>query len=80
MFVSDVTLHTRDTDGGLYAMDGDSLLVDGGKIGFNDYGDGGRWEWRLLFDTRRDVDGDSVDEPDHLGLCVTHPPMRARGP
>jgi len=65
VFTSDVTLHTRDTDGGLYTM-ADGTLVDGGKIGFNDYGDGS-WEWRLLFDNR-------VGDPpvaDGVGLCVT---------
>lgn len=73
VFTSDVTLHTRNTDGGMYTMGIGSTLVDGGKIGLNDYGDGGSWEWRLLFDTRTDVDGNGVEEPDNLGLCVTHP-------
>lgn len=73
-FTSDVTLHTRRYDGGMYTMAVDSTLVDGGKIGFNDYGDGDAWEWRLLFDTRVDTDGDGVaDAADAVGLCVTHP-------
>jgi hypothetical protein len=67
VFTSDVTLHTRDTNGGLYTMDVGSTLVDGGKIGFNDYGDGNAWEWRLLFDARADGVADRV------GLCLTHP-------
>jgi len=67
VFTSDVTLHTRDTDGGLYTMAVGSALVDGGKIGFNDYGDGGAWEWRLLFDSR--VGGLA----DRVGLCAMHP-------
>lgn len=74
VFTSDVTLHTRNTDGGMYTMEVGSTLVDGGKIGFNDYGNGDAWEWRLLFDTRVDTDGDGVaDHPDGPGLCVIHP-------
>jgi hypothetical protein len=65
VFTSDVTLHTRDADGGMYAMAEGSTLVDGGKIAFNDYG--GDWEWRLLFDSR--VSG----QYDRVGLCITHP-------
>lgn len=64
-FTSDVTLHTRATDGGMYTMPVPSAFVDGGKIAFNDYGES--WEWRLLFDAR--VDG-VADGP---GLCITHP-------
>ncbi len=67
VFTSEVTIHTRDANGGLFMMGVGSTLVDGGKIGFNDYGDGGSWEWRLLFDTR--VDGVATD----VGLCATHP-------
>ena len=67
VFTSEVTIHTRDANGGLFMMGVGSTLVDGGKIGFNDYGDGGSWEWRLLFDTR--VDGTATD----VGLCATHP-------
>jgi hypothetical protein len=64
-FTSDVTLHTRDHDRTIYALEEEgSTLVDGGKIAFNDYGDGDSWEWRLLFDTR--VDGVA----DGIGLCV----------
>lgn len=63
-FTSDVTLHTRDNDGVLPAMKEGDFFVDGGKIAFNDYGDGDAWEWRLLFDTR--VDGVA----DGVGLCV----------
>jgi hypothetical protein len=63
-FTSDVTLHTRNTTGELLSMAVGSTLVDGGKIGFNDYGDSS-WEWRILFDTR--VDG----VPNGVGLCVT---------
>jgi hypothetical protein len=66
-FTSDVTLHTRNAEGGMYTMEENSILVDGGKIGFNEYGNGDSWEWRLLFDTR--VDGVADD----LGLCITHP-------
>jgi len=64
VFTSDVTLHTRDNDGVLPAMKEGEFFVDGGKIAFNDYGDGDAWEWRLLFDTR--VDGVA----DGIGLCV----------
>lgn len=67
VFTSEVTLHTRDANGGLFTMAIGSTLVDGGKIGFNDYGDGGAWEWRLLFDSR--VDGVA----DRVGVCLTHP-------
>jgi hypothetical protein len=63
-FTSDVTLHTRDYDGRIYALAEGQAVVDGGKIAFNDYGDGDAWEWRLLFDTR--VDGVA----DGIGLCV----------
>ena len=68
VFTSDVTLHTRDANGGLHTMAVGSSIVDGGKIGFNDYGDGS-WEWRLLFDSR--VDGVA----DRIGLCATHPDL-----
>jgi hypothetical protein len=64
-FTSDVTLHTRDADGGMFTMEVDSTLVDGGKIGFNDYGG---WEWRLLFDTRA-----PTGVATNVGLCATHP-------
>ena len=67
VFTSDVTLHTRNADGGMYTMADGTTLVDGGKIGFNDYGDGDSWEWRLLFDTRVGNTADGV------GLCITHP-------
>lgn len=67
-FTSDVTLHTRNADGGMYTMEVGTSFVDGGKIGFNEYGDGGSWEWRLLFDTRS---GDP-EVADNVGLCVTH--------
>ncbi|NNM05384.1 MAG: hypothetical protein HKO65_09790 [Gemmatimonadetes bacterium] len=67
-FTSDVTIHTRNTDGGMYTMGVGTTLVDGGKIGFNDYGENS-WEWRLLFDTRVVIDGVAV--ADGVGLCVT---------
>jgi len=66
VFTSDVTLHSRDADGGMYTMAVGSTLVDGGKIVLKDPG-GGDWEWRLLFDSR--VSG----QYDRVGLCITHP-------
>ena len=66
VFTSDVTLHTRDTDGGLYTMVAGETLVDGGKIAFVGIGDGS-WEWRLLFDSRENAN----HVADGVGLCVT---------
>lgn len=66
VLTSDVTVHTRDVDGGMYSMAVGSTLVDGGKIVLKDPG-GGDWEWRLLFDSR--VSG----YYDGVGLCITHP-------
>jgi len=69
VLTSNVTLHTRDADGGMYAMEEGSTLVDGGKIVLEDIG-GGDWEWRLLFDRRV---GTGYDGLDRVGLCITHP-------
>jgi len=66
VFTSDVTLHTRNTDGGLYTMVAGETLVDGGKIAFAGIGDES-WEWRLLFDSRENAN----HVADGVGLCVT---------
>jgi hypothetical protein len=75
VFMSDVTLHTRSTDGGMYTMkvypEVGSTLLDAGKIGFNDYGDAS-WEWRLLFGTRIETPEGGVDHYEE-GFCITHP-------
>jgi hypothetical protein len=72
-FTSDVTLHTRKTEGGMYFMPSweESSLVDAGKIAFNDYGDAS-WEWRLLFGARIETPEGGVDHYE-AGLCITHP-------
>jgi hypothetical protein len=71
-FTSDVTLHTRKTDDGMYSMAEKSTLLDAGKIGFKDYGNGDVWEWRLLFGARIETPEGGVDHYED-GLCITHP-------
>jgi hypothetical protein len=71
VFTSDVTLHTRDSSGGMYTMVEGTTLLDAGKIGFNDYGDAS-WEWRLLFGARVETPEGGVDHYED-GLCITHP-------
>ena len=70
VFTSEVTLHTRDSSGGMYTMGVGTTLLDAGKIGFNDYGDAS-WEWRLLFGARIETPEGGVDHYED-GLCVTH--------
>ncbi len=72
VFTSDVTLHTRDSSGGMYTMGVGTTLLDAGKIGFNDYGNGDVWEWRLLFGARIETPEGGLDHYED-GLCVTHP-------